>query len=536
MALLERTNSGIFAVLLGISAIGIAFMAAFFSVTGLSMVYAGSSLFIAVAMGVLEFSKLITASFLYRYWDVITFKMKTYLTSAVVILMIITSGGIYGYLTNAYQGATINLDKMNSQTQVLDQRKQNLIDERQRLIDDIAFQRDERQSTIDNRNEEIRTNNLATDSTTVKYRAYRNRKIREDYDAELVKNEENISHYSMNLDSVNVKISRVNDNISSKKLELIDTGVDVGPLVYMARIFNTSMDTVMNWFSIFIVLVFDPLSVVLIIAYNFVLIRIRDENFSFQRQAEVEQVSVAVDDVSDDVKLILEELEMDDEKSDESDEFSLKEGVSTFVETDENDENFDLGEPDDLSFMKDAKPVEQAFDDIQKNLKSQTVISKVPDLSIELDEDFAEALNVTTEKVGQDEPTKERIVLEPAKSGNIPKEKIQEAIKAVKESDDVVDLSDAVADDGLADEIVGLLSEEVVKSDGPEHVPKQENQEKNIVVDVKVEENKINPLLSDDKIMDEFDEAARKARATAKETIEQVSYEAGGSVDFAIQE
>jgi len=165
--MLERYDSKTFSYILGISAVLVALMAAIFSVTGLYLVYSGSKV-VAFAMGVLEFTKLVTASFLYRYWNDITRKLKIYLTTSVIILMLITSGGIYGYLTNAYQGATIGINKVNTQIDILNQKKENLIAERERLTGDISSLRIERQSTIENRNNEIKSNNMSVDSITVK--------------------------------------------------------------------------------------------------------------------------------------------------------------------------------------------------------------------------------------------------------------------------------------------------------------------------------------------------------------------------------
>ena len=64
--------------------------------------------------GSLEFGKIIGASFLYRYWDKINYWLKIYMTVGVVTLVGITSAGIFGYLSNAYQGATIQFEKQST--------------------------------------------------------------------------------------------------------------------------------------------------------------------------------------------------------------------------------------------------------------------------------------------------------------------------------------------------------------------------------------------------------------------------------------
>ena len=92
-----------FSNLVGLSALLIAFSAAFFSVFGLSKLFAGATLSVIIMAGSLEFGKLVAASFLYRYWDKINFLQKFYMSLATIILIIITSAGIFGFLSNAYQ-------------------------------------------------------------------------------------------------------------------------------------------------------------------------------------------------------------------------------------------------------------------------------------------------------------------------------------------------------------------------------------------------------------------------------------------------
>ena len=98
----------------GLSALLIAGSAAFFSVFGLSKLFAGATLSVIIMAGSLEFGKIIGASFLYRYWNNITSWLKVYMTVGVIILVGITSAGIFGFLSNAYQGATIEFEKQTT--------------------------------------------------------------------------------------------------------------------------------------------------------------------------------------------------------------------------------------------------------------------------------------------------------------------------------------------------------------------------------------------------------------------------------------
>ena len=89
--------------LLGLSALFVAFNAAFFSVSGLSKLFAGAAFSVIIMASSLELAKLITAGYLYNYWDKINKSFRIYLSGAVLILILITSLGIYGFLTSAFQ-------------------------------------------------------------------------------------------------------------------------------------------------------------------------------------------------------------------------------------------------------------------------------------------------------------------------------------------------------------------------------------------------------------------------------------------------
>lgn len=98
----------LFGILTLITALAIAGVAAWFSIAGLMIFFGGMPMSIAIMAGTLEVGKLLTASWLYRYWSETSFALKTYLTTAVVVLMLITSAGIYGYLSKAASDVSSN--------------------------------------------------------------------------------------------------------------------------------------------------------------------------------------------------------------------------------------------------------------------------------------------------------------------------------------------------------------------------------------------------------------------------------------------
>ena len=217
---------------LGIAAFLIAGSAGFFSVFGLSKLFSGAALSVVIMAGSLEFGKLVTAAFLYRYWDKVSFLQKFYLTVATIVLILITSGGIYGYLSNAYQGATVGFEKQSTKLLALEERLENLAEDKKFLKDDLEFQLAE----------------LPDNYRTAK------RKLRESYNPQI--------------QEVNQEVLDIKSEISDLELQLIDTGVDVGPAIYLAKVFKSDVDTVVSFFMLVLIFVFDPLAVMLVIAFN----------------------------------------------------------------------------------------------------------------------------------------------------------------------------------------------------------------------------------------------------------------------------
>ena len=219
----------------GLSALLIAGSAAFFSVFGLSKLFAGAALSVIIMAGSLEFGKIIGASFLYRYWNKINNWLKIYMTVGVITLVGITSAGIFGYLSNAYQGATIQFEK---QSTTLIYKEDRL----EQLEEDKIYLKEELEQSL---------SSLPDNYITAK------RKLREDYNPKVLE---------LNDDILNIK-----QEIGDLKVGLIETGVDVGPAIYLARVFKTDIDTVVKFFIFILIFVFDPMAVSLIIAYNRVL-------------------------------------------------------------------------------------------------------------------------------------------------------------------------------------------------------------------------------------------------------------------------
>ena len=233
---MDTTRSRIFPYLVGLSALLVAGSAAFYSVFGLSKLFSGATLAVIIMAGSLEFAKLVSASFLYRYWTKVNTWLKYYMTVGVVTLVLITSAGIFGFLSNAYQGATIEFEKESTKLLYKEDRLTQLEEDKQYLKDELEFAISE----------------LPDNYITAK------RKLREDYNPKVLE--------------MNDQILDVKSEIGDLKTALIETGIDVGPAIYLARAFGTDVDSVVKFFIFILIFVFDPMAVALVISYNIAMV------------------------------------------------------------------------------------------------------------------------------------------------------------------------------------------------------------------------------------------------------------------------
>ena len=242
-----------FVILLGISALLVEVIAASFSVYGLSKLFSGASLAVIFMAASLEIGKVVTASYLYRAWDKINILTKTYLITALVTLVLITSMGIYGFLSNAFQSSTIGFEKEAS--------KIILVEEQiKRLADDKTSVAVDKQELMDGMKRDLDALNFA-DSSNYLLVNVRKRQVRDIYLPEIQKRD-------AQLDVINTRLDSLQTLSSDLKIQSIQTGADVGPIIWVARAFDTNVNTVVQYLIFVFIFVFDPLAVVLVIQTN----------------------------------------------------------------------------------------------------------------------------------------------------------------------------------------------------------------------------------------------------------------------------
>lgn len=230
--------------LVGISALIIAGCAAYFSVTGLGVLFAGASVSVMVMAGSLELAKLVAATYLKQKWDEISGFNKWYLTISVAVLMLITSAGIFGYLSNAFQAQSLQLQQVDREIAV----HQTKIDQNTAQITQLSTQ-----ITEFNANQ-----GKIIDGGKVNSRLLRS-----------------IDNRDKEISKINDKISKLQEEnaqetekINQIKLQNLDLEKEVGGFRFVAEAFNMELKNVVKFFIFLIVIVFDPLAVALIIAFN----------------------------------------------------------------------------------------------------------------------------------------------------------------------------------------------------------------------------------------------------------------------------
>ena len=226
------------------AAIAVAGTGAYFSVTGLGVLFSGASTAVIVMASALEFAKLVSASYLEQKWNETTLFLKVYLTSAVFILMLITSAGIFGYLSNAFQQQNIKLQQIDREILVF----QTKIDQNTAQIEQLSTQISE-----SNKNQ----------TTILGKGRVNNRLLR------------SIDNRDRQIGKINDKIAKLqednaknNEEINKIRLNNLDLEKEVGGFKFVAQAFDVELDKVVKWFMFLIVFVFDPLAIALVLALN----------------------------------------------------------------------------------------------------------------------------------------------------------------------------------------------------------------------------------------------------------------------------
>ena len=238
----------LFTIVVGLTAMLVAGCAAYFSVVGIATLFAGHFTQVLIMASSLEIGKIVATSFLYRYWNKVMWALKMYLVVAIITLVGITSMGIFGYLSSGYQVNRGKTEMIDTQTEMVLEQKtitEKEIEQISKRIDTLNAART---------TQEQRLPSMSRIAAAPVY--------------------EDIKRAGEEIQSLNQRIQSLRETLLEKDNEIIALKGkvyelhDIGTFKFVAEAFNTEIDTVVKIFIVIIVLVFDPLAVALVLAYN----------------------------------------------------------------------------------------------------------------------------------------------------------------------------------------------------------------------------------------------------------------------------
>jgi hypothetical protein len=303
----------IFPIIIALSALSVSASAAFYSVFGLSHLFAGASTQVIIMAGALEVAKLVVASLLYQYWDTINKILRAYFVIACFVLMVITSGGIYGYLSGAYQETATQSEFLDRQVLVIEQKQERFEEQKTDLkiektqivqsISDlrVSLSNPQQVSWYDKNSETVITSTSSS--------------ARRALQAEL-------KTAITERDNIDLRLNAVTDSIAVLDVRILDAQIsnesarELGPLKYMAELTNQPMATIVNWFMILIIFVFDPLAIAMVVAANMAFAHVKGvardpkDYEVYQKKEHIEDDVIITPEIEEKIKL---ENDLDDE-------------------------------------------------------------------------------------------------------------------------------------------------------------------------------------------------------------------------------
>jgi len=306
-------NKLLLKILVGVIALSLAICAAFFSIVGLSKLFAGASVAVIIMASTLESSKLVIASFLHKHWATAAGVLKFYLILSMLIIMSITSIGIYGFLSAAYQQTKSKYDLTKTTVDSLTAKQ---------LYYESAIKMNSTQ--LDAKNKQL-TNYLSLQNLQ-EQRASQlvaQNKASRSADRSSANSESSINRLNGEIEILNQKIVAYSDSVSKIKVVITqssiqsDIGSELGSLTYISKMLDVSMDKIVNVLIILFIIVFDPLAICMVLVFNFLSIseplNIKTEPEVVLNEDIVQEQIIPVTDVEPVVELapVEEKIEVD---------------------------------------------------------------------------------------------------------------------------------------------------------------------------------------------------------------------------------
>lgn len=252
--------------LIASAALLVSFTGSAYSIYGIGKIFGGHQVGATIMAFALEFGNIITATSLKIYWKFIPKFLKIYLISAVIILTCLTSLGIYGYLSDGFQKTAMKDEVVQRKVQLITLKRDNLksrIDDYKKELDGVnssitelnkGLNTNTQTQSIDKRTGQVITNVLVGSKKSIN-------------DQLTISNQRKLD--------LNSKIESLQDSVQSLELKIIEAEAnnnsvsELGPLKYLSTLTGKPMNQIVNWFLIFIMIVFQPFAIALILLSSF---------------------------------------------------------------------------------------------------------------------------------------------------------------------------------------------------------------------------------------------------------------------------
>ena len=238
----------------------IAGCAAFFSVYGIGLLFSGAIVSAMIMASALELGKLVTTSWLFRYWNIANILMKVYMVISIIVLMCITSLGIFGYLTAAFQKSSLETELSMTKIVALETQKT----QESKKVDNVGITIDKLLSLRSS--QESRLSQTLTNAIIAR-NPIQMQNIQNQIDDQISDLNKQIDVENTKLKDAGDKSTKIDDEIFKLKIDNSQKK-DITTFKFVADEFNTDIRSVVKWFIIVLITVFDPLAVVLLLAYN----------------------------------------------------------------------------------------------------------------------------------------------------------------------------------------------------------------------------------------------------------------------------
>ena len=308
--MIKNIQARIFPFIIALSALSVSASAAFYSVSGLSKLFAGAAFAVIIMAASLEVAKLVIASLLYQYRKNLPRLLKYYLSIACLVLILITSMGIYGFLSAAYQETAAKAGNIDSQIALIETKRDNIKEQ-------LAIYNAEKE-TINGAVSSLRS---GLSNNVIQYTDTLGNVITTTSSSTRRALEKQLDQAIGRQTEINTRVDGLNQQLFEYETEIVEvtsnaniTG-ELGPLKYLSGLTGKPMDQIINWLLLTIIFVFDPLAIALVVAANFAFAQLKNKESEVKIVEKIIEVPVEVEKIVEKIVEVPVEVEKIIEKN-----------------------------------------------------------------------------------------------------------------------------------------------------------------------------------------------------------------------------